>query len=97
MMQPAESGYDRLFELFDWSLREHVYRVRFADGEEYEMTAAMAGQDMNEPPHCTANVVRTIRSRDGKPFPESSAMFFMLPDVAEVADARTGEILYRAV
>ena len=98
MTQPSDAaGYERLVAIFDRAHKERVYRVRFDDGEEYEITAVWTGQDFGEPPHRTANVLRTVRSRDGKPFPPDGAMFFLLPHVLEVADARTGEILYRAV
>ena len=94
--EPDAGPYERLFELFDWENREAVYRVRFAQGDEYELYSLTAAQDIAEPPHGTALVRRTLRRAVG-PWPMTSAMLFRLGDVAEVADADTGEILYRAV
>ena len=87
---------ERLFELFDRSNRDAVFRVSFADGDEYELTRVTAAQDEGELPHGTASVVRAIRTRSGSPFPQRNAMFFRLPEITQVADAATGEILFRA-
>jgi hypothetical protein len=91
-----ESSYERLFELFAWDHREIVYRVRFRDGEEFDLTLITTGQDDGEVPHGTASVVRTVRRRDGTDWPERNAMFFHLDEIAEVSDAASGEALYRA-
>jgi hypothetical protein len=93
----SDASYERLFELFAWEHRDVVYRVRFNDGEEFDLTVLVAGQDDSEPPHATASVVRTVRRRDGTEWPARNAMFFHLPEIAEVADAASGEVLYRAV
>ena len=89
--------YERLFELFAWANRAERYRVRFRDGDEYWLTGVAAAQDEGEPPHASAAVHQTIRRADGSTWPAGNAMSFYLPDVAEVADAATGEILYQAV
>ena len=88
--------FSRLFQLFDWTNRTTVFRVTFADGEEYDLSGVAAGQDEGESPHGTASVVRSARTRSGEPWDTRNALFFRLPEVLQVADAATGEILYRA-
>jgi hypothetical protein len=88
--------FERVFELFDWANRESVYRIRFADGEEYEITRVSAAQDEGESPHGTATVLKSIRTRSGAPWPDRNAIFFRLEEISTVADGLTGEILYRA-
>ncbi|MFN2564987.1 MAG: hypothetical protein ABR499_08265 [Gemmatimonadaceae bacterium] len=92
----SHSSCERLFELFAWEHRDLVYRVRFQDGDEFDLTLITAGQDDGEPPHGIASVVRTVRRRDGTEWPERNAMFFHLPEIAEVADPASGNVLYRA-
>ena len=86
----------RLFELFDWTRRDSVYRVTFADGEGYELSRVTAAQDEGEPPHGTATVVRAVRTHSGRPFDGRNALFFRLPEIVAVADSLTGETLVRA-
>ena len=88
--------HNSLFAIFTWERRETSYRVRFVDGDEYELWAVQAGQDKGEALHGSANVARTIRRADGTTWPERNAMFFRLEEIAEVADTGTGEILFRA-
>ena len=98
MTRPFDDAeFERLFELFDWAERQTVFRVRFVDGDAYELTGVAAAQDDGEPPHASASVVRTVSRAAGGVWPAENAMFFRLPDIAEVADRDTGEILYRAV
>jgi hypothetical protein len=92
----SESGYARLFELFAWEHRDLVYRVRFHDGDEFDLTLITTGQDEGELPHGTASVVRSVKRRDETEWPERNAMFFRLPEIAEVSDPASGEVLYRA-
>jgi hypothetical protein len=86
--------YKPLFDLFCWENRDHVYRVYFTDGDEYEITEAYAGQDEGEQPHATASVVRVIQKASGD-VPAGTCIFFYLPEITRVVDPKTEETVFR--
>jgi uncharacterized iron-regulated membrane protein len=64
--------------------------------EEYLLKTVQAGQDIGEPPHATADVEQAITRAGGATWNAQSALFFHLLDVAEVTNALTGELVFRA-
>ena len=81
---------------WSWANRERAYRVRFMDGDEYLLNAVHAAQDIGGPPHATADVQQTIVRAGAAKWSPGNAIFFHLLDVAEVTNALTGELVFRA-
>lgn len=84
-----EHMYERLFELFIWENRDQIYRMRFTDGEEYELSDCFAGSDKGKAPYGTASIMRTINANTGESNPTGTAIFFHLSDIAEVVEMET--------
>jgi len=86
---------DELELLFTVEHHGRTYRVTFTDGEKYVLTAVGCfGED--DDPHAVGRVVQPVVRRAGaeRHFAPGKAMSFSLGSVREVADERTGEILF---
>jgi hypothetical protein len=89
---------EELLRLFAYEHRACVYRVTFADGERYVLTAlGCFGDDDDE--QVAGRVVQPVvrRAEAERHFQPGKVMSFSLGSVREVADEQTGEVLYRAV
>jgi hypothetical protein len=83
-----------LSELFTWEHRDQVYRVRFADGKEYDLTDCYAAKDKDEPSHATASIVQIVKSDVTETMAPGTAIFFYLSEIIEVVD-QSGSVRYR--
>ena len=74
-----------------------TFRVTFKDGQVYILTDVMRGQDPGAPAHVVATVVQVVKgSAVFAEGPQGAAMFFQVPEVAEVRDAVTDSVLFVA-
>ena len=88
-----------LESLFAPEYRDRAYRITFRDGERYVLRAVGCFGGGDDPDGAAGTVVQAVVRRvEAEPyFQPGKAMSFPLSSVREVADERTGELLYRAV
>ena len=79
--------------LFDFDPSPRAFRVRFDNGEEFELEAMNWWHDQDEPPNGTGILIRTIGTK--RIWKQGSAISFPLEDVELVFDLISDEILFR--
>jgi hypothetical protein len=88
----SDEDIETLKCLFDFDPNPRVFRIRFDDGQEFELDAMNWWHDQDEPAHGTGIVVRTIRSQ--RIWKQGSGISFRLEEVEAVFDPVSHEILF---